>query len=111
MTGFIDATAQVVSAVMQSAHEWLPAVLGSAVSLKFLGGTATLLQNWTSFAAGAVSAYYLGLGAAEYMQITTPKVVALMIFVSGVAGMATMYALMTEIPGAVSALRRKLIGE
>jgi hypothetical protein len=111
MSGFFESVAHLASAVIQAAHEWLPAVFGSAVSLKFLGQTSTLLQRWTSFGAGAVSAWYLGAGAAEYLAVTSPKVTSLMIFVAGVAGMAAMQALMTEIPGAVSALRRKLIGE
>jgi hypothetical protein len=111
MTEPTSATAGLMAAIIKTAPEWVPAVFGAAISLRFLGNTINVWQRWAAFAGGAVTAFYVGQGAAEYMHITTPKVASLMIFVSGVAGMAVMQALFTEIPAAITALRRKWIGE
>lgn len=92
----------------------IPAAIGSALSL-YLGKEKTALMTRIEllavFAFGIAIAHYLGGAAIEYSNINKLTIIADAIkFTVGLIGMATLTNVLTQIPLAVTALRRKYLG-
>jgi hypothetical protein len=100
------------AAVLKLAPDWLPALLGAAVSLRWIDQTVSRFERFCIWLGGAVTAVYLGSGATEWLSLSQyPKTSALVIFVFGSCGLGLLHALRTETPSLVTALRKKFIGE
>lgn len=92
----------------------IPAAIGSALSL-YLGKEKTALMSRIElvlvFIFGISIAHYLGGAAIEYSSINKVSIIADAIkFTVGLIGMATLTNVLTQIPLAVTAIRRKYLG-
>ena len=93
----------------------IPAALGSALSI-FLGkekmGGLTKLEIFCTFIFGVSLAHLLGGAAIEYWRINPLSFIASSIQVSvGFMGMAVLAEAKLQVPLAITAIRRKLLGE
>lgn len=93
----------------------IPAAIGSALSL-YLGKEKTALMTRIEllavFAFGISIAHYLGGAAIEYSNINKLTIIADAIkFTVGLIGMATLTNVLVQIPLAVTAIRKKWLGE
>lgn len=93
----------------------IPAAIGSALSLyvsKEKTASMSKLELMCVFMFGIALAHYLGGAAIEYSQLNEHGLIADAIKLTvGVLGMATLTNIMTQLPLAVEALRKKWIGE
>ncbi len=92
----------------------VPAAIGSALSLYLGKDKTSTMQKWELvlvFCFGIAIAHYLGGAAIEWSNINKLSIIADAIkFTTGLIGMATLTNVLTQIPKAVDALRRKYIG-
>lgn len=103
--------------IIAKAGAWLftviPAAIGSALSL-YLGKEKTALMTRMElllvFAFGISIAHYLGGAVIEYSNVKISIIADAIKFTVGLVGMATLTNVMTQIPLAIAALRKKHLG-
>lgn len=100
----------ILAAIVKTAPEWIPAILGSAISLRFIGREKPFLERLFIFVSGATIAIFAGPAIVEWQEIGSGRIQHFLIFASGVAGLAATQAAVTEIPKAVESLREKFTG-
>lgn len=92
----------------------IPAAIGSLLSLYVSKEKTAAMQRWELFAVfmfGISLAHYLGGAAIEYSNIPPHGLISDAIKLTiGLLGMAVLTNVMTQLPYAVEALRKKWIG-
>lgn len=69
-----------------TSNTFLAAVVGALFGLRALPGASMLEKGW-NLLSGFLLATYLGPAAAEYWEVTSPRLTAAIIFFTGAAGL------------------------
>jgi hypothetical protein len=112
MTEILAVIAFVWALVLKHVIPLLPGAVGATIALKFLGEGLSLSQRITAFFTGMVCVIYVAPALIAMFEIDNPQTRDLVVFLTGLFGLAVTREVFKEINDAdlIGALKRHYLG-